>query len=420
MALNPEEFKRQREMKKQQRADKRRKMTIRLLIAAAVLLVCGLLIFVLLPKFTAPSSDPQVSSDAATEATKETESPFTVVHVAVGGDVNITDKTVAAGGKTYDYKNTFIDVAHILADADLAALNFEGNLFGTPYGTASASAPQQLVEALDSAGVDLIQLANSYSINQGIAGLVSTIDSVRAAGMEPLGVYKDEEDYTAGKGYTIQTVQGIRIAFVAFTKGMDGMALPPGSENCVNLLYEDYSSTYQTINREKITAVLNAAAQERPDVVIAMVHWGSEYNDSVSSSQKSIVSLLQENGVDAVIGTHSHFVQQVEYDQEEGTFVAYSLGDFLSDGERAGTQYSVLLDLEITKNNRNGNVQITGYDLIPIYSYADPTTGNLRVLRIHDAMDAYEDTFIGCVTEEVYDDMIYSLTRIEDRTSGAG
>ena len=418
MALNPDEFKRQREEKKRLRAEKRRKMTLRLLIAGAILLVCGLLIFVLLPTFTAPSEDPQISSDAATEVTKETESPFTMVHVAIGGDVNITDNTVAAGGKTYDYKNTFIDVAHILADADLAALNFEGNLFGMPYGSATASAPQQLLEALDSAGVDLLQLANSYSINQGIAGLVSTIDGVRAAGMEPIGVYKDEKDFSSGKGYTIQTVQGIRIAFVAFTKGMDGMALPPGSENCVNLLYDDYSSTYQSINSEKITSVLNAAAQERPDVVIAMLHWGSEYNDSVSSTQKSIVSLLLENGVDAIVGTHSHFVQQIDYNQEKGTFVAYSLGDFFSDGSRAGTQYSVILDLEITKNNRNGNVQITGYDLIPIYSYADPVTGALRVLRIHDAMDAYEDTFIGCVTEDIYNDMIYSLTRIEDRTSG--
>ena len=163
MALNPEEFKRQREVKKQQRAERRRKVTIRLLIAAAVLLLCGLLIFVLLPKFAAPS-EPQTSSEAATENTKETEAPFTVIHLAVGGDVNVTDKTVAAGGKTYDFTSTFMDVAHILAEADLAALNFEGNLVGTPYGSATASAPQQLLEALDSAGVDLIQLANSYSI----------------------------------------------------------------------------------------------------------------------------------------------------------------------------------------------------------------------------------------------------------------
>lgn len=419
MALNPEEFKRQREVKKQQRAQKRRKITLRLLIAGAVLLLCGLLIFILLPKFTTPS-EPQANSEAATESTKETEAPFTVIHLAVGGDVNVTDKTVAAGGKTYDYTSTFMDVAHILANADLTALNFEGNLVGAPYGTATASAPQQMLEALDRAGVDLIQLANSYSINQGISGLVDTIDGIRAAGMESVGVYKDEADFSAGKGYTIQTVQGVRIAFVAFTKGMDGMALPPGSENCVNLLYDDYSSTYQSINTKKITTVLNSVAQERPDIVVAMLHWGSEYNDSISSTQESIVSILQENGVDAIFGTHSHFVQKMEYDQEEGTFVAYSLGDFLSDGARAGTQYSVIVDLEITKNNRNGNVQITNYNFTPIYSYADPVTDSLRVLRIHDAMDAYEDTFIGCVTEEVYNDMIYSLTRIDDRISGKG
>ena len=396
MALNPEEFKKQRQLRSAQRAEKQRKTLIRLGIAGLVLALCALLIFILLPRFmTAPQDS--TDSTVVSEETKQTEPPFTVIHLAAAGDVNITDKTVNCGNG-YDYKNVFIDVAHILANADVSVLNFEGNLCGTPYGSATASAPAQLVEALANAGVDLVQLANSYSINRGISGLVSTIDGIRSAGMEPLGVYKDEADFAEGKGYTIRNVEGIKIAFVAFTKGMDGMALPPGSENCVNLLYNDYESTYQSINTEKITSVLNAVAQERPDITVALVHWGSEYNDSVSDTQESIASILHNNGVDAIIGTHSHFVQRIEFDQEEGTFVAYSLGDFLNDATRAGTQYSVILDLEITKNNRNGNVEITNYSLTPIYTYAEANSSFMRVLRIHEAMAAFEDTFIGCVT----------------------
>lgn len=418
MALNPEEFKKQRQERAAQRAEKQRKTLIRLGIAGLILILCAMLIFVLLPRFMAPAQN-STDSTTVTQETKETEPPFTVIHLAAAGDLNVTDKTVNCGNG-YDYKNVFIDIAPVLANADISVLNFEGNLCGTPYGTSTASAPNQLVEALSNAGVDLVQLANSYSINRGISGLVSTIDGIRAAGMEPLGVYKDEEDFSRGKGYTIRNVKGIKIAFVAFTKGMDGMALPPGSENCVNLLYNDYESTYQSINRDKITSVLNAVAQERPDLTVAMVHWGSEYNDSVNDSQETIASILHENGVDAIIGTHSHFVQRIEFDKEEGTFVAYSLGDLLNDATRAGTQYSVILDLEITKNNRNGNVEISSYSLTPIYTYAEASSAFMRVLQIREAMAAYDDTLIGSVTEEVYNDMIYSLTRIEDRTSGKG
>ena len=277
-----------------------------------------------------------------------------------------------------------------------------------------------MMTALQRIGVDMVQLANSYSINQGLSGLISTINAVRAAGMEPMGVYEDQQAYKEGEGYTVRTVQGVKIAFVAFTKGMDGMALPAGSENCVNLLYNDYESTYQSVNSAKIKEVLGAVAQENPDITVAMVHWGSEYNDTISSSQENIAQLMLDNGVDAIVGTHPHYVHKMVFDEKKGTFIAYSIGDFLSDGDKAGAQYSVLLDLEITKNNRNGNVQLTGYSYTPIYSYAEAWSDSLRVLRIHEAMAAYEDTFIGCVSAEVYEDMIKSLERIESRTSGNG
>ena len=79
--------------------------------------------------------------------------------------------------------------------------------------------------------------------------------------MEPLGTYASTEDFRKSGGYLIREVQGIRIAFVAFTKGMDGMGLPAGSEDCVNLLYEDYNSTYQTVDTEGITAILKATGE---------------------------------------------------------------------------------------------------------------------------------------------------------------
>jgi len=312
-----------------------------------------------------------------------------------------------------------LDVAYLFGDAALAVVNLEGNLCGAPYGSSTVSAPPQLMNALDRAGVDLVQLANSYSINKGLSGLIQTIDGVRAAGMEPLGVYKNQAEFKSERGYTLYTVQGIKVAFVAFTKGMDGMALPAGSENCVNLLYTDYESTYQNINREGITDILKAVQQENPDVTIALLHWGSEYNDTISTSQKSIIELMQENGVDAVIGTHPHYVQEMIFNEEEGTFVAYSLGDLISDAERSGTEYSVILDLEITKNLRNGKVAISNFSYTPIYTVAEPNAP-LRVVRINDAIQGFESFFIGRVNQETYDKMHYALQRIESRTTGKG
>ena len=392
-------------------AQKKRKKTIAMIAVCLVLIALGIGIFFLLRMEEKAAEDPGHVTQSGDVAGEDA----TVIHLVAAGDVNVSDAIVASGGADYDYTDTFIDVAHLLAEGDITVVNLEGNLCGSPYGTNSHSAPQALADMLGRSGVDLVQLANSYSINQGISGLQTTIQGVRDAGMEPLGVYGDERAWKAGKGYTIREVEGIKIAFVAFTKGMDGMTLPQGSEHCVNVLYTDYDSTYQNVNTKAINEIMDAVDGEKPDLTVAMLHWGSEYNDTISKSQNSIVSLLQERGVDAIIGTHPHYVQKMTYDPESGNFVAYSLGDLISDGKRSGTEYSVILNLEVTK--QAGSTKITGYTYTPIFTVAEQ--GNtLRTVRIAESMDAYDSNYLKRVGESTYNAMIYALQRIEARIKG--
>ena len=449
MALNPEEMKKRRQAAQQAREQKQaanKKLLIRLAIAAAVLLVVGAVILVIVlagnakeptldpdeiqqagsnepaqaedPSENDPSEEPS-EEDPSETPTEESKENTTVIHLAAAGDLNINDITVDAGGVAYLYQNTFMDVAHILADADISVVNFEGGLYGNPFGSETASAPQSMMDALADAGVDLVQLANSYSINNGVSGLRNTINGVKMAGMEPLGVYNDNAEFAKAKGFTMCNVNGVKIAFVAFTKGMDGMALPAGSENCVNVLYSDYSSTYQKVDTDGITRVMEAAAAAKPDLTVVLVHWGSEFNDTVSSSQKKILSLLQSEGADAIIGTHPHYVQEMRLDPETGSFVAYSLGDFFGDAARSGSEYSVILDLEITKDHKTGETKITNYSYTPIFTVVEKNKP-ARVVRIHEAMTAYDNLFLERIDPVTYDAMAYALERIEARIHPEG
>jgi len=341
----------------------------------------------------------------------------TVIHLTAGGDLNVTNDVVAAAGSDGSFQKAFMDVLPLLSNADISILNFEGNFHGEPYGSESRSAPASLAKALAAAGVDILQLANSCSVSGGIAGLVSTIDTVEHSALIPLGAYRSPEEAKKEKGYTLVEVQGIRIAFVAFTKGMDGMTLPAGTEGCINLLYKDYDSTYQQVDTEGITKVMNRVHAASPDIIVAMVHWGSEFNDSISKTQKQIKELLQENGADAIIGTHPHYVQKLEFDKETGAFVAYSLGDFFGDATRAGSEYSILLDLEITKNHQTGETKVTGYSYTPIFTVRQEFR-DLRVMRIKETMAAYENNYMDRVPESVYKAMEYALKRIEARVKG--
>ena len=386
-----------------------------LLVTAGILLVAGGVVgAALLGWLNIPGLTPHNSGNV----TPGEAMPDTKIHIIAGGDLNVTDKSVAAGEREngYEYSGVFLDVMPVLSGGDMTLLNFEGNLCGQPYGSTYSSAPQQMVEALRNAGVDILQTANSKTITGGLLGMSATISGIRSAGMEALGSYANSAEFDRYGGYLIREIQGIKVAFVAFTKGMDGRGLPEGNENCVNLLYTDYASTYQKVDESRITRILRAAKAQKPDIIIAMLHWGSEFNDQISSTQKKITTILQNEGVDAIIGTHPHYVQKMSLDASSGQFIAYSLGDFFGDAEKAGTNYSVLLDLEITKNGRTGEVKITNYSYTPIFTAYEEN--GARILRIREAMTAYEKGSLGRVSQETYEAMKNALERIESRVKG--
>ena len=427
MSLDHDELNKRRQEREKRRIRRQRMMYVRLVLAAVVLIACGVGIFFLIrnngpastatlatvPEEIAPATEEETT--APTEKRPSWEKAPVKIHIAAGGDLNVTDKVVWSGQMSgdFNYTNAFMDVAPILSQADLAILNFEGNVCGAPYGTETGSAPQPLLEALKNAGVDVLQMANSCSIRNGLMGLTSTLSNIRAAGLEPVGAFSSADEFRKTKGYTICQVGDIKIALVAFTKGVGSLGLPVGSEDCVNLLYEDYYTTYQTINKKGIRNILRAAEAEKPDLTIALLHWGSEYNEAISKSQEDIAKLMIGEGVDVIIGSHPHLVQQIDFDEQNGTIVAYSLGDFFGDGERGGTNYAIILDIEVTKDYETGTTKVTDYSYVPIYTLAEnQCDGFRRVVRIENAMSAYELNFVDKITDSCYENMKFAMERI--------
>lgn len=422
--MNMRREKREAQRRKQQAEAKRLRIT--LILAAVVLVLCTAGIVFLTSRSdssqttvaaeTRPTQKPTQATEPATRAQKSTK---TTIHIKAAGDLNVTNSVINAGVAVggYNYTRAFMDVASTLSDADLTVLNLEGNICGEPYGSDTTSAPRELLDGLRNAGVDLIQMANSCTINNGLIGLTSTLQTIRAAGLEPVGAFASESEFQQSKGYTITEAQGVKVAFVAFTKGLGGRGLPAGNDNLVNILYEDYASTYDKIDRTRITSVLKAVEAEKPDITIALLHWGSEYNDDISDTQKSIVNLMKKQGVDVIIGTHPHTVQAIEYDELAGTLVAYSLGDFFGDASRGGTNYSIVLDLEITKDSSTGTTKVTNYSYTPIYtvSEAESADGYRRVVRIDKTVEAWEENYLDKVSQSAKESMVYALDRIEAR-----
>ena len=110
-------------------------------------------------------------------------------------------------------------------------------------------------------------------------------------------------------------------------------------------------------------------------------------------------------------------MQAIEYDELAGTLVAYSLGDFFGDASRGGTNYSIILDLEITKDSSTGTTKVTNYSYTPIYtvSEAESADGYRRVVRIDKTVEAWEENYLDKVSQSAKESMVYALERIEAR-----
>ena len=414
-----------REAQRRRRQAQVRRMRLTMILVVLVLAACGVGIYKLTQGAAGDGQTAQqVQTVPTTEEIRETtpiqKSPITTIHIKAAGDLNVTDSVVNAGMavNSYDFSPVFKDVAAILSDADLTVMNFEGNICGEPYGSETTSAPAALLTALRGCGVDLLQMANSCAINNGLNGLTATLQAIRAAGIEPVGAFASSAEFKESKGYTMTEVQGIKVGFVAFTKGLGGRGMPAGNEDLVNLLYTDYTTLYKEIDKTRITSILKNLEAEKPDITIALLHWGSEYNDDISKTQTQVVSLLQKNGVDVIIGTHPHTLQPIVFDKSAGTLVAYSLGDFFGDANRGATNYSVILDLEITKDSNAGTTKVTDYSLSPIYTVRETEcVGNSdrRVVRIEKALQAYNGNFLDKVTDACKESMEKALKRIGER-----
>ncbi len=397
---------------RQRQGRKRRQRRSALLTFAAIALLCAVVILIL--------NGGKRSGDAEPGIKVETDE--NTITIAAVGDIAISDAQLAdaMGTNGYDFSSCFLGVADLLNDADLTLGNLECVFAGSPYGGSTGSAPDVLADTLAGLGFDLLQTANSATIMSGMSGLSSTIDTVKAAGMLPVGTFTSKQERQDCGGITMVEVGDKKIAFIAFTKGLGNMSLPENSEFAVNCLYSDYNSNYSDLNTEGIVKAMTAAQKQKPDLLIALVHWGSEYSRDISSTQKKVTQLLYENGADVILGTHSHMVGQIEpqtITMEDGAtrevLTAYDLGNFYTDSTKDSTQISIILKLTFTKD-KWGKLTLTDWNYTPIYcaDYGAGAKNRYQVMNIDTAMELYKQDYIYHVSEETYTKMQKDLEEL--------
>ncbi|AFL99131.1 Bacterial capsule synthesis protein PGA_cap [Desulfitobacterium dehalogenans ATCC 51507] len=277
----------------------------------------------------APIPVPEPKSELITQ--KET------ITLTALGDILMHNTLIWSGGQpdgSYAF-NFFGAVRDLMEEGDYCTTNLEAALAGPEKGYTGYplfNSPDGIADHLKSYGVDGVVTANNHILDQGYQGAVRTVDVLEKAGLDVLGIRKGPED----SGYFIKDIRGIKVGYLAYTYGTNGLSLPSEHQYFINML-----------EKERILQDIHQL-RSQVDLLILVLHWGVEYSTKPTEEQRTLAQEFLTAGADAIVGSHPHVIQPVEYFSIDGKkkFVAYSIGNFIGDQRGQERNSGVILRLK--------------------------------------------------------------------------
>ena len=360
---------------------------------------------------TADSSDSreqdvtEEEQNSINENMEAIENAVTEATIAAVGDIMVHDTQLefAYDWETgeFDFAESFEVISEHLSKPDYTIANLETTFGGIDTWTEDAfqgytgypcfNSPPVLAKNLKDAGIDFVGTANNHTLDSHADGIQSTIEVLDEVGLAHTGTFTELD----APRYSIQEVNGIRIAIMAYTYGANGFVLPEESKGYFNS-FDDYD---QAKIDQMYKDVEKAAALEDVDLVAVMLHMGEEYQYTPSAKTQEVVDQLFASGCDIVLGSHPHVLEPFEVrtiTNEDGTtrqgFVIYSLANFISSQYYTSEtpvhkDVGVMLNMKIQKTGSQKPV-ITELSFLP--TYCQWTTTTIRVIPIEHALNSYE------------------------------
>jgi len=260
--------------------------------------------------------------------------------IIFGGDIMLA-RTVEARAKSAGWENVFTAIQDALNTADCRVANLESPFKKDKPATQSGSlvfaAKPEAVAALTAGRISAVSLANNHITDQGLGGL-----------QETKALLSQNSLVFGGAGETQKEADAPRYLHCGTLK--------------VGLVFGTYGTNFAadgvlTTPLEGVAEIIKEA-KNQADVVVVVVHWGSEYQTIPSPFQKELAHRYIDAGASLVIGSHPHVIQPIE--SYNGGVIAYSLGNLVFDQAAGGEKTEAIL-LRVAFSP-----QKTSYDVSPI------------------------------------------------------
>lgn len=348
------------------RAVRRRRRAGQLLAAGLVAGIVAASGALLLDSGAVPPAQASATPAPAPAEPSPSPEPDAVFTIVAAGDV-LPHLPVHASARTgtagYDFSTLLAGTDAWVSGADLALCHLEVPLTAPgerPAGYPTFVADSHLATDLREQGWDGCSTASNHSVDQGLPGVVATLDALDAAGLGHVGTARSAAEAADPALYVLERAgREIVVAHLSATYGTNGMPVPASAPWSVTLLAAD-----------DLVARATAARAAGADLVVVSMHAGVEYTTAPTTEQIELATALAASGqVDLVLGHHAHVPQPVELlpggPDAQGMWVAYGLGNYLSNQDSAccvpGTESGLLVTATVTQP-AGGAARVTGFE----------------------------------------------------------
>lgn len=285
----------------------------------------------------------------------------------------------------YDFYPAYKEVEPLIQSADIAMINQETPLASSlfpPSGYPSFNSPKELLPELCDLGFNVFSIANNHMVDKGKKGLAATIEVMRDEGVAWTGAYDKNDDTPS-----LMTKNNITFGFLGFTEHTNGIPEPS------NMDFDVVYTSETELIRDKIEAL-----RPKCDVLVVSVHWGDEDSHKVADRQRELASEMAMWGADIIIGHHPHVLQEDGFiESPRGrTYVAYSLGNFISSQRPKPNLIGGLARLNIQKTD--GKISIESKGIEPIITHYGYKMSNVRVMPLSAYNKELQNTHAAGIT----------------------
>ncbi len=292
---------------------------------------------------------------------------------------NFMHDSVIASGKqpdgSYNYDYIFEGIKSYIDEADLAIINQGSVIGGDSLGVSgypSFNAPEEICSAIQKAGIEVTLMANSRINSMGTDAISNCLSiwNEKAPSVKVAGINASKE---AAEDILVVESNGIRVAILNYTYNVNE-ALPLEKSYMVNFLSIVNESTGAVLENQLSSKVLDdiSRAKKVSDFVVVFPYWGEEYSYEISSTQKDMAKQMTEAGANLIIGTHPHYLENVEWVESENGNKAlcyYSLGNFISSQNYTGAMLGGLASVTLKVENGKVLIDEENTGLIPVVTH---------------------------------------------------